>query len=231
MESLSQPGLKIALIGATGAIGKEIVKHAQNDERISELALIVRKRLEEWKDEDFKCKLTVLEYENYDDMSKMENDLEGYDAFMCTLGTRTKTGAENFKKVDYTYPLEFAKLAQKLNIPHYGLLTSMGANHRSQFLYMRTKGEVENAIKALNLDNLNIYRPGVLLNRDNDFRIGEKIIGWVPFISKIQSSDVGKVMLEQAVLSKSQNQVEVRKLSELSNADIARLATQYNTKL
>lgn len=45
--------VKIALIGATGAIGKEIVKHAKNDPRIEELCLVVRRRLEEWKDEDF----------------------------------------------------------------------------------------------------------------------------------------------------------------------------------
>jgi len=29
------------------------VSHAKKDERIGELALIVRKRLEEWKDEEF----------------------------------------------------------------------------------------------------------------------------------------------------------------------------------
>ena len=65
MESLSseqqqQKRVKIALIGATGAIGKEIVRHAKEDNRIEELALIVRKRLDEWKDEEFKCKLRVI---------------------------------------------------------------------------------------------------------------------------------------------------------------------------
>lgn len=60
MESLSATKLKIALIGATGAIGREIVKHAKTDDRIKELALVVRNRLDEWKDEDFKCKLKVI---------------------------------------------------------------------------------------------------------------------------------------------------------------------------
>jgi putative NADH-flavin reductase len=53
MESLENRKVKIALIGATGIIGKEIVRHARNDPRIEELCLIVRKRLDEWKDEDF----------------------------------------------------------------------------------------------------------------------------------------------------------------------------------
>ena len=53
MESSTSTKVKVALIGATGAIGKEIVRHAKKDPRISELCLVVRKRLEEWKDEDF----------------------------------------------------------------------------------------------------------------------------------------------------------------------------------
>ena len=52
--------VKVALIGATGAIGKEIVRWTQTDERIEELCLVVRKRLDEWKEEDFKCKLKIV---------------------------------------------------------------------------------------------------------------------------------------------------------------------------
>ena len=63
---------KIALIGATGAIGKEIIKWAKGDERISELALIVRKKPEEWKNEDFKANLVVIERENFDDLSDLK---------------------------------------------------------------------------------------------------------------------------------------------------------------
>ena len=53
MESSTSKKVKVALIGATGAIGKEIVRHAQKDSRIEELCLVVRKRLDEWKDSDF----------------------------------------------------------------------------------------------------------------------------------------------------------------------------------
>ena len=60
MESSSNQKVKVALIGATGGVGKEIVKWAKKDDRIEELALVVRKRLDEWKDEDFKCKLKVI---------------------------------------------------------------------------------------------------------------------------------------------------------------------------
>ena len=73
MESTAAKKIKIALIGATGAIGKEIVRHAKKDQRIEELCLVVRKRLDEWKDEDFGCKLKVVQMENFDDMTSLKD--------------------------------------------------------------------------------------------------------------------------------------------------------------
>lgn len=39
--------------------------------------------------------------ENFDDLESLKGYVEGYDAFLCTLGTRVKVGEELFKKVDY----------------------------------------------------------------------------------------------------------------------------------
>jgi aspartate-semialdehyde dehydrogenase len=65
---------KIGLIGATGAIGKEIVRYVKKDPRIEELTLLVRKRLDEWKDEDFlPVKLKVIERPNFDDISDLKD--------------------------------------------------------------------------------------------------------------------------------------------------------------
>ncbi len=64
---------------------------------------------------------------------------------------------------------------------------------------MKVKGEIENAIEALNFHTYYVYRPGFLLNRDNEVRTMEKIFAKVPFISKIESRDVGKAMLEKAI--------------------------------
>mgnify|MGYP001807138510 CR=1 FL=1 len=84
------------------------------------------------------------------------------------MGTRVKVGEEEFKKVDLIYPTEFAKLGKRCGGKYYGLLSSMGAKQNSMLLYMRTKGQCEEAVKATGQFKLNIYRPGLLLNRDND---------------------------------------------------------------
>ena len=36
------------------------------------------------------------------------DELKGFDAFICTLGTKLDFGEEIFNKIDYEYPLKFA---------------------------------------------------------------------------------------------------------------------------
>ena len=52
---------------------------------------------------------------------------------------------------------------------------------------------------ALELPSLTIYKPGFLLNRRNDYRLGEKLGSYVPFMSKIESSDLGQAMIEHSI--------------------------------
>ncbi len=49
VESSAPKQIKVALIGGSGAIGREVVRAAQNNTEISELALLVRRTLPEWK--------------------------------------------------------------------------------------------------------------------------------------------------------------------------------------
>ena len=40
-----------------------------------------------------------------------------------------------------------------------------------------------------------------MANRDNDSRVGEKILNVIPFMTKIESSDMGLAMLDHAIKS------------------------------
>ena len=55
---------------------------------------------------------------------------------------------------------------------------------------MKTKGQVEEAIRDMHLQNLVIYKPGLITERENDFRFGEKFAGYIPCISKINSAQL-----------------------------------------
>ena len=83
---------------------------------------------------------------------------------------------------------------------HFGLLTGGLSDPKSSFLLFKTKGRVEAAISDIIKDGLTIYRPGLLTNRRNDERLGEKILSYIPFITKIESRDLGAAMVERAVV-------------------------------
>ena len=87
--------------------------------------------------------------DDFDALSLHKDTFIGVDAFLCCLGARTKVGEADFIKVDYTYPLEFAKIAAELQAKHYGLLSGGLASPNSPFLLFKTKGRVEAAIAGV----------------------------------------------------------------------------------
>ena len=64
-----------------------------------------------------------------------------------------------FRRVDYDYVFETAKLAKKNGCKQFHLVSSMGANASSYLLYPKTKGEIEAAVSALEFDFCAHYRP------------------------------------------------------------------------
>lgn len=126
-----------------------------------------------------------------------------------------------FTRVDYQYPLDFGVLAKDLGVPHYVLLTSSGADPNSMFFYMKTKGNVERETAALDLNLLSLFRPGLIADRGNDFRLHEKIASWIPFLTKITCVHLGEAILlhsiEKATALK-QGEAPQEKVLYLSNA-------------
>jgi uncharacterized protein YbjT (DUF2867 family) len=86
---------------------------------------------------------------------------------------------------------------------YYGLCSSLGAKVNSWLLYTKTKGRVENGIKELGYPITTIFRPGHLLNRENDYRFGEKVLHFMPgfILPYIETKEVGKAMLNHALWS------------------------------
>ena len=55
-------------------------------------------------------------------------------------------------------------------------VSSVGASSKASNFYLRTKGEVEDALRALGFDRLDLLRPGLLTgNRAGPPRLGEGI--------------------------------------------------------
>lgn len=71
---------------------------------------------------------------------------EGHDVAFCALGTTRKDAGspENFVKVDYQYVADFADVSKAAGVKDFHVVSSIGANKNSWFLYPRTKGQVSN---------------------------------------------------------------------------------------
>ena len=86
-------------------------------------------------------------------------------------------------------------MCEKLNISHYSNCSAANASKDSWFLYYRVKGEAEEECLKKNVNYISILRPGLIMNRDNDDRIAEKVATYIPFLPKITSKNIAMAML------------------------------------
>ena len=122
---------------------------------------------------------------------------------MCTLGTKKGSGDPQIK-VDFDYPLKFAKLALKINKNSYfAHLSSKGASSTSMMNFMKIKGQAEDELIKYGFKFIQIYQPGLLTGRDNDqnpnYRISDFLGNWMPFLPKFNSSNLATLMVKNAV--------------------------------
>jgi len=72
-----------------------------------------------------------------------------------------------FYIVDYEYTLKIAKKAEEAGATSISLVSAVGANKNSESFYLKTKGDLEEEIKKLRFETINIFRPGHLAGRIN----------------------------------------------------------------
>ena len=66
-------------------------------------------------------------------------------------------------------------MARANGVQRYLLVSSVGADAQSGNFYLRTKGELENNLRALKFDRFVAARPSFLLGQRQEFRLGERI--------------------------------------------------------
>lgn len=162
---------KTALVlGATGLIGKELVKILSENGQYQKVHLLVRRPITV---ESEVCKVHIVDF---DELHKYRELFQGTDVFCC-LGTTIKVAKtkEEFRKVDYEYPVEAARIAKENGTEKFLIVSSMGADSKSFFFYSRVKGDVEESLFKVNLPSLHIFRPSLLLGKREEFRFGEKL--------------------------------------------------------
>lgn len=162
--------MKTALIaGSTGLIGNQLLQLLLNDDYYSTIKAISRKPLEIAHP---KLENIVLEF---DRLTEYHDKLKADDVFCC-LGTTIKKvkTKEKFRKVDFDYPVELAKLTKTNGAEQYLLVSALGADKNSKIFYNQVKGEVEEAIGQVGFTAFHIFRPSLLMGDRSESRSGEE---------------------------------------------------------
>ena len=196
----------VALIaGATGLVGRALLEQLLASGRYAEVHALVRRPL------GITHPVLREHFLSFNELGRWSAVTHVDDCFCC-LGTTIRGAGSQaaFRKVDYEYPLELARLAQRLGATRFLLVSSMGAAAKSTVFYSRVKGELETAVSALDIPGVEIFRPSLLLGHRSESRPGERIgevilallrpflVGPFRSYRAIEASAVARAMLRTA---------------------------------
>jgi uncharacterized protein YbjT (DUF2867 family) len=160
----------IIIIGASGLIGKQVLRQSLENPEIRHVIILVRK--------PFNLKHPKLNeiITDFKDLTELESSIKGA-ALICCLGTTRKKSPnlEDYKKIDFDLTVNLARIAKQQNVEQIHLISAVGADSESKIFYNRLKGEIEEAIIKLDFSRTFIYRPSLLIGKRNEFRFGELI--------------------------------------------------------
>ncbi len=163
---------RVAIVaGATGLIGRALVRHLVGVGAYDRVIALVR-RAGDVAGDDVVTPVVV----SFERLEHTPLPFRGADVYCC-LGTtmaRVKTRAA-FRRIDVTYVVRLAALAQAGGAAAFGLVSALGADLDSPFFYNRCKGEAEKGVASVGLPSVAIARPSLLLGDRAEARRGERI--------------------------------------------------------
>jgi uncharacterized protein YbjT (DUF2867 family) len=162
----------IVMMGATGAVGGEAMRALQTMPSLARLTLLTRRLLPEPLG-----KATTQHAIDVFSSASYAQWMAGHDAAICTLGVGqpSKTSEAEFIRIDKDAVIEFAGACRRAGVKHFELLASVGISSTSRSLYLRTKGELRDALIAMNFDRLSVFQPSMILTPTNRYGVSQAL--------------------------------------------------------
>ena len=217
--------MKAIIIGATGATGKSLLPLLAAHSEMERIDCFGRRH------PDFSHQKLNSHQIDFTQPNIWHEEVQGDVLFAC-LGTTLKAAGSKEAQwaIDYEANLEFAKAARENGVHTLVLVSASGANAASRLFYQRMKGELEQALIALNFPCLIIFRPPLLI-RPNSDRLGEKVaerifrvlnrIGMLKNQRPLAVEKLAQAMLKAVLLSSheqasySKNHMQVYELQDI----------------
>lgn len=161
------------IVGATGLIGGFLFKALCEESSYSKVICVTRKPIDT---SDFGANAAKVHniVADFDRLADYKEAMIADDVFCC-LGTTIKVAGsqEAFRRVDYDYCMDTARLTRANGAKHYLLVSAIGAKASSPVFYNRVKGELEKNLGEFKFPNLSIFRPSLLTGPRQEHRLGE----------------------------------------------------------
>lgn len=163
--------VRICLVGATGLVGTALVRACVGRHDVR-LTAVSRREL----DLPPGARMEVL----LTDPNHWDDAIAGArpDVLVCALGTTWAAAGKDeaaFRAVDQRLVLDCARWGLEAGVKRMIFVSSVGADAAAKSLYLRVKGEVEDALAKLGYARLDIVRPGLLLGARAERRPLERL--------------------------------------------------------
>jgi uncharacterized protein YbjT (DUF2867 family) len=157
------------IFGATGLTGAYLLDELLASEHYQRIYSFVRRPLTVT-DERLEAVELPLDKISSEHIETLPDNL---DVFLCLGTTLSKAGSKDaFRKIDYFLPMKLVNLL-KAKAGHFLLISSLGADARSNSFYLSVKGQLEEDLKVLDVNRLTIFRPSLLKGERQERRLME----------------------------------------------------------
>src|SRR5262245_22231910 len=149
---------KAVLIGATGAVGKNVLRALLDSARFTAVTTLGRRTLPPEDQISSSPKLSQHVIDLWKSAT-YEALLSGHEAAFCTLGVGqpTKLPREEVLRTDVEGVMEFAAACKRQGVRHFSLMTAVGADPKARYWYLRMKGELEQKVAALGFERTSFF--------------------------------------------------------------------------
>jgi len=167
--------------GSSGLVGGHLLRQLLDNPAYDRVTALTRRTL------PLTHKKLVQQVVDFDRLAEVGDFPRVHDVFCCLGTTIRQAGSQDaFRKVDMTYVVELGRMAVRHRTTQFLVVTALGADPRSRVFYNRVKGETEEAIRRLQFEGIQIFRPSLLLGKREQSRPAERIagllsplVGWV----------------------------------------------------
>ena len=158
--------------GASGLVGSQVLRLLLEDPAYSRVTVLARREL------PLSHKKLEQRIASFDRLAQIADFPRVHDVFCCLGTTMKQAGSPDaFRKVDCTYVVELARVAVRHRAPQFLVVTAVGADPQSRIVYSRVKGEAEEALRRLQFESIQIFRPSLLVGARAQGRPAERVAG------------------------------------------------------